>query len=219
MKEVENIIKALKLYKSEGKSMFTTSSFQTHSLVLLHILTRVDSSIPVYFINTGYHFPETIKFKNQIAEMWNLNLQEIKSEMPRYMQKDSSGQLLFASDPEHCCFINKTQPTSELLKKYDIWVNGVRKDQSAVRKEFQLEEVTPYRARRYHPILEWNARMIWEYRKEFDLPEHPLEAKGYTSIGCEPCTRKIDPKMMEREARWFGMKKVECGLHLDLVSK
>lgn len=217
MKEVEEISKAIKEYKSEGKSLFTTSSFQSHSLVLLHILTQIDPGIPVFFINTGYHFPETIEFKNNLAKLWNLNLKEIRSETPRFMQRDKDGRLLFTSDPEHCCSLNKTQPTSELLKKYDIWVNGVRKDQSAVRSGFDVEQPTPFKAMRYHPMLKWSSKMIYQYRKEFDLPSHPLDEAGYMSIGCEPCTRKIDPKMLEREARWYGMNKVECGLHVDLV--
>jgi phosphoadenosine phosphosulfate reductase len=68
-------------------------------------------------------------------------------------------------------------------------------------------------------MLDWNPKMIWQYQKEYNLPKHPLEEKGYLSIGCEPCTRKLDPEMQEREARWFGMNKVECGLNTDLISK
>jgi len=102
---------------------------------------------------------------------------------------------------------------------YDIWINGVRADQSSVRKAMKEEQAAPNDTIRFHPMLGWNSKMIYEYRKEFNLPSHPMEEEGYLSIGCEPCTRKIDPEMNEREVRWFGLNKTECGLHTDLIEK
>ena len=211
--------KHINQYKIDGKRLFTTSSFQSHSLVLLHMLSRIDSSIPVIFINTGYHFPDTIKFRDQVADQFGLNVIDLKSLTPRYMQKDYQGRLLFASDPDHCCYVNKTQPLDQMLSRYDIWINGVRADQSATRSAMNVEQAAPHNTLRFHPMLDWNAKMIYEYQKEHNLPKHPLESNGYLSIGCEPCTRKIDPEMQEREARWFGMNKTECGLHTELISK
>ncbi|BDD03667.1 phosphoadenylyl-sulfate reductase [Aureibacter tunicatorum] len=215
--DFESIKEKIYQYKDEGKSMFTTSSFQSHSIVLLHILSEVDRTIPVYFINTGYHFPETIIYRDQITDMLGLNLVDLKSPTPKFMQKDAEGKFLFASDPDYCCFINKTNPMDAILRQKDVWINGVRGDQSAVRKAMKVEQPAPHDCMRFHPMLDWNSKMIWQYRKEHNLPPHPLEEKGYMSIGCEPCTRKMDPEMQEREARWYGMNKVECGLHTDLV--
>ena len=216
----EEINKKIEEYKNDGQKLFTTSSFQSHSLVLLHILSRIDNAIPVVFINTGYHFPETVEFKDKIADAFNLlNVIDLRPEVPKYMQRDAQGRLLFASDPDHCCYLNKTQPVDALLVRHDIWINGVRADQSATRKAMKVEQPAPHGTTRFHPMLDWNSKMIYEYQKEYDLPKHPMEAKGYMSIGCEPCTKKIDPDMMEREARWYGMNKIECGLHTDLVSK
>ncbi len=186
---------------------------------MLHILSRIDNNIPVVFINTGYHFPETVAFKDKIAQEFGLNVVDLKSDVPKFMQRGLDGRLLFASDPDHCCYLNKTQPVDGLLMRYDVWINGVRADQSAVRKAMKVEQEAPHNSVRFHPMLDWSAKMIYEYQKQFNLPKHPLESKGYLSVGCEPCTRKIDPEMMEREARWFGMNKVECGLHTDLVGK
>tara|TARA_Y100001972_G_C7664717_1_gene335808 strand:- start:3500 stop:4156 length:657 start_codon:yes stop_codon:yes gene_type:complete len=215
----EEIEQQLRKYKEEGKKLFSTSSFQTHSLVMLHIISRIDNSIPVYFLNTGYHFPETVSFKDQIASEFRLQVKEVKSSMPRYMQKDHEGRLLFTSDPDHCCYINKTAPTEHLLRNHDIWINGVRADQSAVRKSMKVEQPAPFDSLRFHPMLDWSIKEIYSYIREHNLPRHPLDAKGYLSIGCEPCTRRLDPEMQEREARWYGMNKVECGLHTDLVEK
>ncbi|MEM9858204.1 MAG: phosphoadenylyl-sulfate reductase [Bacteroidota bacterium] len=215
----DEIERQLKRYENEGKRLFTTSSFQSHSLVLLHMLSRMDMDIPVIFINTGYHFPETVAFKDRVSSEFDLNVLDLKSDVPKFMQRSEDGRLLFASDPDYCCYLNKTQPVDSLLMRFDVWVNGVRADQSAVRSAMKVEQPAPHDAIRFHPMLDWNAKMIYAYQKEYDLPKHPLEANGYLSLGCEPCTRKIDPDMMEREARWFGLNKVECGLHTDLVEK
>jgi phosphoadenosine phosphosulfate reductase len=216
---IEAIIQQVQRYKAEGKKLFTSSSFQSHSLVLLHILSRVDRTIPVYFINTGFHFPETIRFRDYVTRLFGLNTLDLKSEVPKYLQRDAEGRLLFTSDPDHCCHLNKTQPMDAVLREYDVWINGVRADQSAVRAAMKVEQPAPYGKLRFHPMLDWTAKMIWQYQKEYNLPRHPLEEKGYVSIGCEPCTRRLDPNMQEREARWYGLKKAECGLHTDLVSK
>ena len=213
----EGIKEQLEKYSSEGKKMFTTSSFQSHSIVLLHIISRIDNSIPVVFINTGYHFPETVEFKDKVADEFGLNVTDLRSNTPKFMQRGADGRLLFTSDPDHCCYLNKTQPVDALLMQNDIWINGVRADQSAVRKSMKIEQPAPHGAIRFHPMLDWNAKMIYQYQKEYNLPKHPLENTGYLSIGCEPCTRKVDPEMMEREARWYGMNKTECGLHTDLI--
>jgi len=205
-------------YKAAGKTLFTTSSFQSHSLVLLHILSRIDRSIPVYFINTGFHFPETVSFRDQVTEQFGLNTIDLKSDVPKFMQRDPDGRLLFTSDPDHCCHLNKTAPMDAILLAKDVWINGVRADQSAVRAAMKVEQPAKHGCLRFHPMLDWNPKMIWQYQKEHKLPKHPLEEKGFVSIGCEPCTRKLDPEMQEREARWFGMNKVECGLNTDLVT-
>ena len=216
----EEIKTKIEAYKAEGKKLFTTSSFQSHSLVLLHMLSRIDKDLPVVFINTGYHFPETIKFRDQVIEKFGMtNLVDLRSNTPRHMQKSIDGMLLFTSDPDHCCYLNKTQPMEAIMHTHDIWINGVRADQSAIRKAMKVEQPAPHGIMRFHPMLDWSSKMIFDYRKEFDLPNHTLEAKGYLSIGCEPCTRKYDLEMQERESRWYGMNKVECGLHTDLVSK
>jgi phosphoadenosine phosphosulfate reductase len=199
--------------------MFTTSSFQTHSLVMLHILSKIDPTIPVYFINTGYLFPETISFKDQIAAKFGLNIIDLKPVTPKYLQRNPYGKLMFTTDPDHCCALNKTQPMETVLKTFDVWINGVRADQSSIRKAMKTEQSAAYGCMRFHPMLDWDKKKIFAYIRENDLPRHPLDSQGYLSLGCEPCTRKMDPDMQEREARWFGLNKVECGLHTDLINK
>lgn len=212
----EEIKSKLEEYKANGQKMFTTSSFQTHSIVLLHMLSRIDKTIPVCFINTGYHFPETLRYRDEIAEKFGLNIKDLHSATPKNMQKDGSGKLMFTSDPDFCCFLNKVQPMEPILADYDVWINGVRADQSAVRKNFSVEEQAKFGVTRFHPMLDWTKEDIDAYLVEHDIPRHPLEAKGYFSIGCEPCTRKFDPEFSMREGRWFGLNKTECGLNTEL---
>ncbi|HQU99745.1 MAG: phosphoadenylyl-sulfate reductase [Bacteroidia bacterium] len=213
---VSEIGRQIENYKKRGLSLFTTCSFQSHSIVLLHILTTIDKNITVYFINTGFHFTETIAYKNQIAALLKINVKSLSSHVPKSLQKDMNNQFLFASDADHCCYINKTMPVNGLLHMYDVWINGVRADQSSTRKNFKTEEPTPHHAIRFHPMLDWTPKMIYDYAKTHNLPKHPLEEKGFFSIGCEPCTHKFE--ISSRGGRWYGLKKTECGLNTDLIA-
>jgi len=215
--KVGEIKKQIIDYQQKGLALFASSSFQTHSIVMLHILSQIDNTIPIYFVNTGYLFPETIEYKDLIAEQFGLTVVDVKPLIPKSQQKDVLGNLLFTSDPDYCCYINKVQPLEQILMQYDVWINGVRADQTEVRKNMSVEQSAKYGVRRYHPMLDWDKRSIYRYIKEHQLPKHPLEEKGYLSIGCEPCTRKVDLSMGERASRWFGLNKTECGLNTDLV--
>lgn len=205
-------------YKKEGKKLFATSSFQTHSIPMLHILSTIDPEIPVLFINTGFHFPETLVFRDQIASLLGIKIIDVRSAVARNLQKDGKGQFYFTSDPDYCCFMNKTQPVEPFLAEYDVWINGIRGDQNANRRNMKIEQDAPFGSKRFHPMLDWSSKMIYDYIRENNLPRHPLENQGYLSIGCEPCTRKVDLNN-DRSGRWFGLNKTECGLHTDLISK
>ena len=216
--QVEEIIENLNKLHSEGKTLFVTSSFQTHSIPLVHIIARSNLDIPVYCLNTGFLFPETLAFKDRLATEFGIEIWSIYSDIPKSRQRDAQGNMLFTSNPDYCCHINKVKPTESLLKTTDIWVNGVRRDQNTNRKNMKTFQPAGHGAMRFHPMLEWTGKDIFDYIRKHDLPRHPLDEAGYRSIGCEPCTRKslaTDP----REARWFGMNKTECGLHTDLVEK
>jgi phosphoadenosine phosphosulfate reductase len=215
--DTKQIKEKIENYISDGKSIFTSSSFQTHSIPLLHIISTIDATIPVYFLNTGYHFPETIEFRDHIVELLNLNLVDLKPDTPKNMQMNPDGKLLFTSDPDHCCYLNKTQPMEQVLLRFDVWVNGIRAEQNALRRDMKVEESAKHNVIRFHPLIGWTNKDIHAYRTKYKLPEHPLESKGYFSIGCEPCTRRMDLEMQEREARWYGLNKTECGLNTDLV--
>ena len=215
--KIDEIINKLEEYKRDGKKIFATSSFQTHSVVLLHIISVIDKTIPIYFINTGFLFAETVSYKDKIAELLDLKIIDTVPLIPKNLQKDLAGNLFFTSDPDYCCYLNKIQPLDPVLAENDVWINGVRADQTEVRSKMKIEEESKYGVIRFHPMLDWSKQEIFKYLKKYNIPHHPLDDKGYMSIGCEPCTRKIDLNGDERAARWFGLNKTECGLNTDLV--
>lgn len=211
--DIQCIEQKISSYRAQGRRLFATSSFQTYSVVLLHVLSRIDKSLPIYFINTGFHFPETIEYKDRVSRMLGINVINLLPHVPKSMQTNAFGNLMFTYDPDYCCYLNKVQPVEALLEQYDVWINGVRSRQNAIRRNFREEEATRHATLRYHPLLQWTDQDMDSYIAAFDLPVHPLEEKGYKSIGCEPCTRPVNG-VDARDSRWAGMKKTECGLHL-----
>ena len=217
--DTSSIRKKIEDYRASGKRLFATSSFQSHSVPLLHILSRIARTIPVYFVNTGYLFPETISFAEEIGERFGIEIVGLRPLIPKLHQLDEDGRLFFTSDPDYCCYLNKVQPLEPVLMQHDVWINGIRADQTAAREAMREEQKGPHNTVRYHPMLKWSAKQVHEYIVEHELPAHPLAAEGYLSIGCEPCTNKLLDEINARNARWFGMNKTECGLHTDLVEK
>jgi phosphoadenosine phosphosulfate reductase len=209
------IIKSkLNAFKSNQKSFFLTSSFQTQSLVLLKIISDFDNTIPVYFLNTGYHFPETIAFKSHITNILKLNTIDVFSEIPMSNQLNSNGRLLYTSDTDFCCELNKTIPLQKILTNHDIWITGIRRDQSMTRKTAEEIEILENEVIKYNPIHDWERKNVMDYLEHYQLPKHPLDPDGLLSIGCQPCTRLVLDKT-GRQNRWFGQTKTECGIHLN----
>lgn len=207
----------LRAYLGAGKRVVASSSFQTHSIPMLHLMAQVDASIPVCFLDTGFHFPETLVYRDAVAAALGLNVRNLSSAIPKSQQRTTSGLLLFTSDPDYCCSLNKTLPMEPVLAENDVWITGVRRDQSATRANFSVETPGPFGTVRFHPMLDWTKRDIWNYIRHFDLPRHPLGELGYESVGCAPCTRAPSLDGDQRDGRWAGMAKSECGLHTELV--
>lgn len=201
------------------KRLFVTSSFQTHSIPLLHIISQVpEIKVDVVLTNTGFLFNETITFASDICYSLGLNLIEISPPLDRAYSR-AGARLIYSTDTDSCCSVHKVQPLqAQILPYYDVWINGVRADQTEQRSLLKTIEKTAFDCFRYHPMLTWTDREIFTYRKRFDLPEHPLEQKGYLSVGCEPCTRKVSSRHALREGRWAGSTKTECGLNTILIS-
>ncbi|NNE35184.1 MAG: phosphoadenylyl-sulfate reductase, partial [Rhodothermales bacterium] len=184
---------------------------------LLHILSGLSPQIPIVFLNTGYLFPETLTFRDSVASTLGLRVVDLRPDVAKSEQRTPDGRLLFASDPDRCCHINKVVVLDAYLRNYDVWISGVRAQQTSTRGQFQIEQQGPHSTLRYHPILDWTSKEIYAYRKAHDLPEHPLDVEGYESIGCMPCTVRPFVSMDPRAARWAGTTKTECGIHTELA--
>ena len=185
-----------------------TVSFGGGGLVLAYLLSQIDRTIPVIFLDTGFHFPETLEFKQRIVERYDLNLVE--------MHPASDPGPLYETDPDQCCHIRKVEPMQRALQGYDVWISAVRRDQSDTRRavdtlEYQLVNGRP--VLKVYPLVRWSGKDVWRYLYEHDIPHHPLLDQGYTSIGCWPCTRATVAGEDERAGRWSGRAKTECGLH------
>ena len=206
-------------FQEAGRRLFATSSFQTNSVVLLHLLSLHAPQTPVYFLDTGYHFPETHAFRQALAARLELDIRPLASPVPRIQQRDAHGRLLFTSDPDRCCHLNKVLPLDPIIATHDVWISGIRGSQSANRAGMGRRSVGRHGIERYHPLIDWDGRMVHAWIQQHDLPRHPLDDAGYLSIGCAPCTRRLadDPGiggLDDRGGRWAGLRKTECGLHL-----
>ncbi|MGH2735520.1 MAG: phosphoadenylyl-sulfate reductase [Actinomycetota bacterium] len=194
------------------------TSFQSSGLVILHMLRELRPDVPVLFLETGFHFQETLAFKDQIAELWDLKLVELRGAhgSPEH-QAEQYGSELYKRDPHQCCFINKVAPLQEALEEYDGWISGLRRDQSPLRVETPIVEAqmlpSGNEVLKLHPLASWSREEVSGYIDEHAIPTHPLLERGFASIGCRPCTRAVSDFEDDRAGRWDGLAKTECGIH------
>lgn len=188
-----------------------TSSFQTQSVPLLGIVAQVIPDLPILFLDTGYHFPETLAFRDDLMRRWGLNVRILR---PDAGSVGSQGPELFRRDPDLCCHLRKVEPLRRAMEGYDAMISGIRRDQTPNRAEAGVVEKRNG-VLRIHPMLEWTEADIWEHIDNTDLPVHPLLEDGYTSVGCAPCTRPVQIGEDPRAGRWADTAKTECGLHFD----
>jgi phosphoadenosine phosphosulfate reductase len=212
---LETMQSRLDEFAEGGRRVFATSSFQTQSVPLLHMISKhFADAIEVVMIDTGFMFPETYAFAEGLKNRLGFSLRKVQSQHSYIEQLNTKGQFLFTRNLDRCCAINKVQPMEDLLSEGDVWLSGIRSDQTAVRAEKTELETDVRGVLRYHPMLAWTQRDIYAYIRAHHLPKHPLEDSGYMSIGCVPCTRKWPlPGSDARGGRWVGSHKTECGLH------
>lgn len=189
------------------------SSFGAESVVLLHYVSRLVPDIDVLFIDTRKHFRETLSYRDEVAEAFNLNLINIVPDKAELAKDDPYGSL-FNIDANMCCTLRKVFPLQDALRGYDSWVSGRKRFQASTRAAIPVLERDAEKIK-INPLALWDKTDIETYFTEHDLPRHPLEAKGFPSIGCQPCTRAVKPGEDARAGRWAGTPdKTECGLHI-----
>ncbi|HSX53969.1 MAG TPA: phosphoadenylyl-sulfate reductase [Sphingomonas sp.] len=193
------------------------SSFGAESAVLLHLVASIDPSVPVIFLDTGKHFPETLAYRDQLAEKLGLtNLRIIAPDAETVAKKDETG-LRWSYDPDGCCEIRKVIPLEKAMAGFDASLTGRKAFQASTRNALPRFEVDAAGKLKVNPLADWTKADLDAYFVEHDLPRHPLEAQGYLSIGCAPCTNKVKPGEDPRSGRWAGWDKTECGIHTPVA--
>lgn len=193
--------------------MAIVSSFGAESAALLHFVTRILPEIPVLFLETGKHFPQTLAYVETLSAHLGLNLRKLRPQAQMLSEDDPDGQL-HARDPNACCTIRKTFPLQDALDGYDSWISGRKRYQGAERAALPLIERDGTLIK-VNPFALWQAADIADYMQAHDLPVHPLRDMGYPSIGCACCTKAVKPGEDARAGRWAHMpEKTECGIHL-----
>ena len=191
------------------------SSFGTESAVLLHLVAQADPDVPVIFVDTLKMFPETLEYREILIKAFGITRSEVVTPLPDVIAAKDANGLRWSFDPDGCCEIRKVEPLARAKQGLDTWISGRKAFQSQTRQNLPRFEVEDGRLK-LNPLGDWTKSDLEAYFAEHDLPRHPLEAQGYLSIGCEPCTSKVLPGEDPRAGRWRGWDKVECGIHTPL---
>ena len=188
------------------------SSFGADSAMLLALVAEIDRAVPVLFLDTGMHFPETLAYRDQLAA--RLGLTDVRSIAPdpaAVAARDPRGDLhLFV--PDDCCALRKVAPLDRALAPFAAWATGRRRQQASTRARLPFVETVDGR-QKFNPLADWSAERITGELARRGLPRHNLVAHGYPSVGCAPCTRAVLPGEDPRAGRWAGHAKTECGIH------
>ena len=190
------------------------SSFGAESVVLLHLISIMDRHTPVIFIDTEMLFAETLTYQAELAERLRLtDIRVIKPKRDDVFTRDNEG-LLHLHDPDSCCHLRKTEPLQRALSGFDAWITGRKRYQGKTRAAIDFFENEDDHRIKVNPLAHWESQDLQEYITENRLPRHPLVAKGFPSIGCAPCTTRVNDGEDPRAGRWRDLEKVECGIHI-----
>ena len=190
------------------------SSFGADSAVLLHLVAQIDRATPIVFLDTGKLFGETLRYRDALVNELGLsNLRAVEPDPAAVALADNEGDL-WRGNNNACCHLRKVEPLERALKPFTAWINGRKRFQGAERSSLPLIEQGNGRTK-INALANWSEADVARYFAAYKLPRHPLEADGYSSIGCMPCTARTQPGEDARAGRWRGQAKTECGIHLD----
>jgi phosphoadenosine phosphosulfate reductase len=191
------------------------SSFGTESAVLLHMIAQIDADTPVIFVNTQKMFGETLAYRDALAERLGFTDLRVFRPDPRLLALKDRPGIRWSYDPDGCCDARKVEPLRRALAPFDAWISGRKGFQAGTRTALPRIEADEGRLK-INPLADWSKASVDAYFYQHDLPRHPLEAQGYASVGCAPCTTSIGVGEDQRAGRWRGLAKVECGIHRPL---
>ncbi len=212
-------------WKRFGKRASIGTSFQGAGLVMLDLAKKAGLPFPVFTLDTGLLFPETLELKKKLEDYFGFEIESLTPDLTVEQQAEAQGPELWKRDPDLCCTIRKVLPLRGKLEGLDCWITGLRRQQSATRAQvgvvelYVLNEQTGQDVVKLNPMAAWSREEIWDYIREHKIPYNPLHDRGYRSIGCMTCTAKSGEAENERAGRWTGFSKVECGIHTFLSKK
>ncbi|MFE9102192.1 phosphoadenylyl-sulfate reductase [Actinomadura geliboluensis] len=196
-----------------GDRICLTSSMSDAALI--HLVSKVKPGIDVLFVDTGYHFAETIGTRDAVEAVYPVNVINVTPSRTVEEQEAALGPRLFGRNPDLCCHLRKVEPLGRALEGYMAWFSGIRRDETASRRDRRVVEWDRKRGMvKVNPILDWSQEDMDNYIADNGVLVNPLHYDGYPSIGCAPCTRPVAPGEDPRSGRWAGMGKTECGIHL-----
>ena len=203
------------LASAPGSRVCVTSSFQAEDMTVLHFLRQRIPDVPVLFLETGYHFPQTYEYRDRVAKEWSLNLVNVLPTQTVPEQESAFG-ILYQTDPTRCCQLRKVEPLLSALEPFDVWFTGLRRQQSPTRRNLKKAELHRLPSGKslwkVSLLADWSWEKVWDYTTANGISHLPQYDEGYFSIGCQPCTAlPVDPNN-PRSGRWAG-KKLECGIH------
>lgn len=191
------------------------SSFGAESVVLLHLVSEIDRSVPILFLDTEMLFPETLDYQRELSTQLGLtDVRVLRPERGKLLRRDPDGDL-HMSDTDGCCAVRKVEPLEGALASFDAWITGRKRFQNGSRVEMPLFESENGRRMKVNPLARWTPDDVRNYVARHRLPPHPLVSQGYLSIGCAPCTTRVLPGEPPRSGRWRGRSKEECGIHFS----
>lgn len=197
-----------------GNRSCVVTSFQKSGMVLLDLCRRHEIPFPVIFVNTGVLFPETVEFAYDIAQSWGFTLIEASpTNADATAQRFMFGEKPWEKDADMCCRIRKVKPLKRALEPYQAWVSAIRRDQGETRKDTSMFSFDAESRLKVCPLVLWKKSDVDEYTRVNHVPQQTLYGQGYGTIGCWPCTTPLHPGESEREGRWRGCSKTECGIH------
>ena len=200
-----------------GGGITLACSFGAEDVALVDMIARIDPSVPVFYLDTDYLFPETLEVRDRIAERYGISPVAVGTRVSLEEQAAAHGPDLYARRPDICCQIRKVEPLKQHLLGFGAWITGIRRDQSPARSGAgRIEWDRIFNLVKLNPLAPWTSEEVWAYIRAHDVPYNALHDRNYPSIGCWPCTRPVRPGEDPRAGRWAQFTRKECGLHSEI---
>lgn len=200
-------------FEEFGEDLAMTTAFGYSGILLMSFIKETVPDLPIYFIDTRFHFKETIDLMNKIKNEWKLNIHHL---YPNFREEELNriiGKKTYTTNPDICCHYRKVMPLLKILESKSAWLSAIRRDQFRTRAKIEVIEIDSRGMIKINPMWNWSKDKVWFYIKKHNFPYNPLHDKNFPSIGCKPCTSPIKEGDDERKGRWKGLEKKECGIH------